>query len=150
MAVSYLISLEQLSVLAHFSYNPIDHFPLLPDLPKIDRAKSEKLLDELKELGMLHKRDNEAALDITIGFILSTMAKPDLLIETEEGGKGYCTRALGVVVKKDSLTPNKYRITPLPTGEEMANILWEEKPNYESLEALREAILKVYKEDGHG
>ena len=130
MAISYLISLEQLSVLAHFA--GVDSFPHLPELPTISRERGIELIDVLSEQGMLHlhkakddKAEDKAAVDTTFAFVLLSMAKPKLVIKTAKGALGYCTNALGVVVTQDIRNKSKYRITPLPNAKETAERLWE-------------------------
>jgi hypothetical protein len=130
MAISYLVSLEQLSVLAHFS--GIDSFPRLAELPTLNRERSTELLETLSEQGMIHllkaktdKAESKAAVDMTLAFVLSIMAKPALVMQTAEGVLGYCSDVLGVVVTQDARNKSKYRITPMPDAKELAERLWD-------------------------
>ena len=132
MPISYLLTLEQLSVLAHFS--GINAFAGLPELPAINRERCDQLLPGLSEHGMLQLHGNEAAVDLALGFILSVMAKPGLVLQTPAGALGYCTRELGVEVSADTRAPGKYRVTPLPTARELADRLWGEHPGSQHVE----------------
>jgi len=130
MAISYLISLEQLSVLAHFA--GMASFAHLPNLPAIDRQRSEELLEALGQQGMIHlrkakdnKTEDAAAVDMTLAFVLKTMAKPALVVRATGDVLAYCTSELGIVVTPDPRNKSKYRIMPLPDAKELTQRIWE-------------------------
>ena len=126
MPISYLPTLEHLSILAHFS--GINTFPGLPELPAISRERCAELLPTLSEQGMIHLHREQAAVDLTLRFVLQAMAAPALVVKTQGGALGYCTRELGVAVSADARAPSKYRITPLPNAKELAAKLWKDLP----------------------
>ncbi|MCL2287251.1 MAG: hypothetical protein FWC32_12935 [Firmicutes bacterium] len=134
MAISYLVNIEQLSVLAYFCN--IESFPGLPELPIVDGERGETLIKILDEQGMIHKQNDKASVDIVLGFVLANMASPSLLIKTSEDILGYCNRELGIAASQDMRSPNKYRITPLPDAISLARKLWGNRPNLQKTEFI--------------
>ncbi len=123
MSVSYMIDMEQLAVLAR--YMSADGFPGLPNLPETDQGKNDEVLKKLSELGMVHLQGAEASLDLGLAFILTAMAKPELMIRAIGNILCCCTKDLGVVISSDTHAKNKYRITPLPSAAEVTERMWE-------------------------
>ena len=119
MAISYLISLEEFSVLAHFC--GYDSFPSMPQLPVIDREKSDLLINNLVKRGMIHIHNNEAAVDLALSYVLSVMVEPINVIKGGDG-TGYCGKDVWISVKTDRRNlpeMQKYKITPFPSKEEL-------------------------------
>jgi len=125
MSISYLISLEQLSILAHFS--GIEAFPTLPELPFVSRERCEELIPVMGDQGMLCLSGDEAAVDMALGFILDAIAKPALLIQTQEGSFAFCTKELGVFVGISPRNPSRYLVTPLSNATELADKIWDDE-----------------------
>lgn len=123
MSISYLISLEQLSVLAHFC--KIDAFKGLPEMPVIDRERCNALVETMAEQGMVHLNAGEIAVDVVVKFILSTMAASSLFIQAPNSICGYCTDVMGVVVLPAARSVSKYKIVPMLNANVFAAMLWE-------------------------
>lgn len=165
MSISYLLTIEQLSVLAYFQ--SIDSFHGFSSLPVISREKCDELLEYLNVNGMIHLQGDRASVDVALGFILHCMAAPQLYMKTAEGIHGYCTSGLGVVVFPDRRSSDKFRITPLPDAHEFTEQLWKNYSNEETVEfslwteksilaqkhmskpELKARILKIYTEAHH-
>ena len=147
MAISYIVSMEELKVLAAMAN--ADSFEWLPELPAIDQKRYDELLGILDTNGMVKVSKNKGAayVDMAVCFIISTMANPELVIRTAAGAVGYCTKQLGVVVCPDKRAKDKFRITPLPDARAMAEKLWEylagEEPGYTEADLLKK-ISEVY------
>ena len=124
MRVSYMLTMEQLSVLAFFL--GLETLPGLPDLPKVGLEKSDKLVDLMSNEGLLVKSGKICSVDLTLGFVLRQMASPDMLVKAPDGGFAACTKELGTVVTLDRRGGGKYKITPLPTPGDIADMLWED------------------------
>ena len=153
MAISYLVTLDQLSVLAHFCQ--IDSFRGLPELPHVSGTKCNTLIEAMGKQGMVHIHNHTAAVDIVLHFILQTMASPGVFIQGMDVW-GYCTQDLGVVLQPDRRSKTKFKITPAETAKDFATILWQDREINvsiggqthiaDTLPALEQLILAVYKE----
>jgi len=121
--ITYVTSLKELSVLAFFL--DITHFPGLPDLPGINEEEAAFLTNNMNKEGMLIIRGNNCSVDLALGFILKQLANPKLIVIFNDGSFATCNNRLGSVVKVDNKNKNKFKITPLPTPEDMAEFFWE-------------------------
>ena len=123
MSISYLVTLEELSVLAHFCN--IDTFQGMPAMPLIDSKQCSELLNTMNDQGLVHLSEGEIAIDIVVRFILRSMANPTLFIQMPNNVNGYCTDTVGVMVSPATRAAGKYKITPLPNANALAYRLWE-------------------------
>ncbi|MCL2015584.1 MAG: hypothetical protein FWG68_04985 [Defluviitaleaceae bacterium] len=111
MAFSYLMSLEELSVLAYFS--EIDEFLLMPELPTLNEEQSEIVINQLSQKGMMHINKNNASVDLIVHYILTAMAQA-AAVQGKNNKIGYCGNEIFVAVAQDKYSNYpKYRITPL-------------------------------------
>ena len=124
MAISYIVNLDELSVLSYFC--GVSSIHGLPDLPRIASDKCEILIKTLGEQGMIYQQGENISVDMALGFVIFNISRPSLFIKTPESILGYCTPELGVVVAKDIRSTNKYRIAPLQNASELATKLWGE------------------------
>ena len=147
MAISYIVSLEELAVLANITST--DYFKGLPALPTIDRKRYAKLLGILDTKGIvkINKNVGTVHVDMVVRFIISTMAKPELVISTAKEVTGFCAKHLGVVVSPDKRAKDRFLITALPDANAMAEKLWEylavEEPALSKAD-LQKKISEVY------
>ena len=145
MGISYIVSIEELSVLANLA--DAESFEGLPALPDVDDKRRQELLCGMDDSGLvkIDRKIGAVSVDMAIDFILSAMAKPELVIRVSRSAVGYCTKNLGVVVSPDRRTEHKYRITPFPDAESMVEKVMEHHDG--DKEELAERIDSVY--NGH-
>jgi len=132
MAISYIVNLDELSVLSYFC--GVYSIPGLPELPRIESDKCEALIKTLGEQGMIYQQGDSVSVDMALGFAIVNISRPSLFIKMSESLFGYCTAELGVVVAKDVRSVNKYRLTPLQNASELAKKLWGESQQLHSIE----------------
>ena len=124
MAIAYLISREELAVLAFFA----DEQALVgfDPLPGVDAGRCESVLLGLQEKGMALVSDEGVSLPAPLALIMRVLARPSLSVRAENGVWAHCTADLGVLASRAPHAPHRSRILPLPTAQELAEALWEE------------------------
>ena len=132
MAISYIVNLDELSVLSYFC--GVYSIPGLPELPRIESDKCEALIKTLDEQGMIYQQGDNVSVDMALGFVIVSISRPSLFIKMPENVLGYCTAELGVVVAKDIRSVNKYRVAPLQNTSDLAIKLWGESQWLQSVE----------------
>lgn len=132
MAISYIINMDELSVLSHFC--GVSSIHGLPEPPKIASDKCETLVATLGEQGMIYRQGENVSVDMALRFVIVNISCPSLFIKMPDSVLGYCNAELGVVVAKDTRSVNKYRITPLQNASELAAKLWGESQWLQSIE----------------
>ncbi|MCL1987599.1 MAG: hypothetical protein FWG64_06480 [Firmicutes bacterium] len=126
MLFSYLISQQELSVLAHFSnitnLSFLQNLPTLSDLPTLTETETSQAIETLKNKGMLHINKNEASVDIIVYYILTEMSTATEII-SQNNTFGYCSE-IYIAVSKDEYS-KRYRIKPFQNKQAMLQELAE-------------------------
>lgn len=123
MSVSYLVGLEELTVLAHFS--GCSALPGFSALPAVEGERCRALLLGLDEKGMVQLSGDRVAVHPPLAFVIRTMAHAGLTARAENGALAYCAPDLGVVVGRVPRGKERFRLTPTPDARELAERFWE-------------------------
>ena len=146
MAISYILSQEELAMLAELSQ--ADSFKHLDPLPILDAAKKKELLELLEGQGFI-KIDSGVQIDAAIHFIIKSMANAELILPVSEKTIVYCTKNICSIVTPDKKTGHKLKITPIETVKETVEALAQlsDANKEEMLEKIKKVYIKGASDD---
>lgn len=123
MSISYLLTLPELAVVAHFC--GVGRLGGLPPLPRVDGEEGKAVLASLAEKGMLLPSEEGVAVNPPLRFVVESMGSAALIALSGWGTVCSVTEHLGVVVTRDRHRPGRYLLTPYPSGKELLQAFLE-------------------------